>query len=303
MRKNDVRKWIHAGLDLLPLLIIPVFGLAVRSDNNFQPIEVNYGGGYEVTPKYQSNVVNDDYSNLVVDNLYYTDSFFADYSDDLLEYSGEVGSFSCTYYIYYFDNIDNALDGDEFFIHGGPFDCRNNPLRLVLSNESIFLYFEPSYENEFYCAWAGTSGSYVEFINCVFSIADVDSLDLFSYLLEYRSMGVPEYTDFNYYEVQYNEGIVFNDTDVGSQMVYTLYNACAKYFNFNNVFNFNQIYDWLELNIFHGTAPMSIFIAWNIFLYEFLMDLIFLLYALFMFFVDFCSNLIDRFHTKCSGGK
>ena len=25
MRANDARKWLHAGLDLLPLILIPVF--------------------------------------------------------------------------------------------------------------------------------------------------------------------------------------------------------------------------------------------------------------------------------------
>ena len=92
-----------------------------------------------------------------------------------------------------------------------------------------------------------------------------------------------------------------NNTDIGSQMMYALYNPIHDYMNFNNVFNFGQIYDWLQLNIFGGTAPLSVFIVWNIVLYEFLMDLIFLLYLLFMFFIDCCTNLIDRFHSQCSG--
>lgn len=268
MRKNDVRKWIHAGLDLLPLLIIPIFGLAVRSDNNFQPIEVTFKE--EVFA--QSNIV-ETYQDIKVGNIY--------------KWTDNVGPNTIPYVGLFSIDVNQSL----FF--------KQYPQYAEGEYSRIYLYQDTN--GSFYYRLLPFVGSAeyqpINALASVFLVESVSNLNLLNDdILEHII-----YTDYQFSKgLQY---VTYNDTDVGSQMLYTLYNSCDKYFNLNNVFNFNQIYDWLEVNIFHGTAPMSIYIAWNIFLYEFLMDLIFLLYALFMFFVDFCSNLIDRFHTKCSGGK
>lgn len=56
MRKNSVRKWLHAILDLLPLFVIPIFAIYTRNENYNSNIEIE---------TYKSEVV---YFNQIVQN-------------------------------------------------------------------------------------------------------------------------------------------------------------------------------------------------------------------------------------------
>lgn len=95
---------------------------------------------------------------------------------------------------------------------------------------------------------------------------------------------------FDYWDT---EVVTYDDTDIGSQFVYSLYDTVDNYFNLNKIFNFGEIKDYFDKNIFDGNMPIAVEVVWDIVLYEFVMDLIFLIYALFMFFIDACSHLID----------
>ena len=93
-----------------------------------------------------------------------------------------------------------------------------------------------------------------------------------------------------------------NNTDIGSQFVYALYTPIHDYFNLTQVGVFGDLYNWLQLNMFNGTAPISIFIVYHVILYEFIMDLIFLIYCVFMFVIDFTERLLDSLFDKSFGG-
>ena len=76
MRKHDVRKWLHAILDLLPVLLIPVFMIYSHRHTLTERTEV------DIQYKYQSNEVNT-LDDLVVDNIYYLDVFNVNFYENM----------------------------------------------------------------------------------------------------------------------------------------------------------------------------------------------------------------------------
>ena len=72
MRKHDVRKWIHAVLDMLPLFIIPIFAIYMHRHPSTD-YEVNYtelsSGGVSYTRKFTTNTISS-IDDMVVDNTY-----------------------------------------------------------------------------------------------------------------------------------------------------------------------------------------------------------------------------------------
>lgn len=317
MRKHSVRKWIHAACDFLPLLVIPIFALAVRSDNNFEHISV----------QVEENVVVD--FNQKVQNGNFVDASY------WYNVQGALSSFTVSNNtINFYPTAQNGafaqrsipfVDGHQYLFS---VDC------LEINNNLSLLCYDDG-NNRFACSSkginAGTTGKVQHITNVT---ANSNSNIRFTFacnsssnfqvnkltnvmVFDLTQMGLEGITlaDFNnlfqdsYYETVYstnvilpNQIVTYNDTDVGSQMVYTLYNTCDKYFNFNQVGVFEDLYNWFEANILGGTAPMSFFIVWNVILFEFVMDLIFLTYMVFMFVIDFAECMIDRFFEKSYRG-
>lgn len=265
MRKSDIRKWIHAGLDLLPLLVIPVFAIYTHRHNVEQDTVI-----VENQPVYYETNEVSHYDDILYDHAYlWTDNFS---STDTTSYfilsvtiNDDIKSL--------FTNWNNLTNSVRMWYNGSgsvQLNAYQGNTYLNASNvidKSFPFIVQTNYLNE-------------------------DKVDILSRIL-------PFYT----YVKDYQEVTTTYPNDVGSSLMNTLYTTIHNYFDFNHVFNFNEIYEWLTNNIFSGQVPTSVYIAWNVFLYEFLMDLIFLFYALFMFFIDMCTNLIERFTCQARGGR
>ena len=337
MRKHDVRKWLHAVLDLLPVLIIPIFALAVRSDNNFQPISITTGE--EVTRTYNFNQL--------VKNGLPTDDYDAPYwsYESEFGYASEDGvpdnyfSWGCEEYdeAWYESTAYAELGGEcisghqyllKYDISLSISGSSNRGLVVGVRNENDS---DANYINVYnnwvthYDTFVFSSDRSYDWTNVYFLYEPdgeyyfqfyVRNLQLFDLTQMYGFGYEPSITTFknrwtqSYYDYTLSSSITdvisdttvtYNDTDVGSQMVYILYNATDKYFNFNSVGAFNNIYNWFSVNLFNGNVPLAFPIVYNIILYEFIMDIIFLTYAVFMFLIDFCEHLLDRAFTKSKG--
>lgn len=280
MRKNSARRWLHFALDLLPIILIPVFMIYSHRHvlTETKDVDIQY--------KYQSNEVVDLYTDCVVGNIYYVEEFgFGESSPNVNVYLLSFDSFSV---LDSYNTIDYNFDG---------YYSANNENYVIFSyqtNRQVITFHSDSYETSF--DFDGDLNTY--FTDAIFYCDNAQDLNTFVTYLD-NSWAFPEYTDYNVIE-----SVTVQDTNSDIMSVFiNNFNTCVdNYFNFDNVFNFGQIKAWLTTNIFSGSMPAVINSVWQIFCYEFLMDLIFLLYALFMFFIDFCTNIIDRFHTKCKGG-
>lgn len=307
MRKHSVRKWIHAVCDLLPLLVIPIFALAVRSDNNFEPIDV----------EVEKDVFVDFNQQVQLSNLYdYSGSNYSLTHDEYL-YSINIVNVGSNTYPEILKIFDGLVEGHKYYLSLQGF-TNNGVLgfKYFLNGDSTQYYFTNWFDNlvtmpvginrvTVYCALTTNLPTqshtfYVQLYDFtqMFGAGNEISVADFKGLFPQRDFA---YT-LSEHKLVENGIITYSDTDVGSQMVYTLYNTCDKYFNFNQVGVFQDLYNWFEANILGGTAPMSFFIVWNVILYEFIMDLIFLTYMVFMFIIDFTECMIDRFFEKSYRG-
>lgn len=300
MRKNSARKWVHAVLKLLPVLIIPIFAIYSHRHTIDNLEVVTTTDKYEKLSTNEVNSVDDliignYYSLIGIANTttapinYYYDKITGD-KVIALEYT--LGT--------YFDN----------YYFGNSFDVASN-------FGPRYVYYRLGLDNGYNAYNLMVTETYFTFdAGNVFKLISLPSSNIISlptrYGTYYDSETFYDFYDYlqivaiptDYIPIEYQEGVTttYNDTDIGSQFIYSMYIPIEKYFNFNKVFNFQIIYDWLSANIFGGTAPLSAFIVWNILIYEFIIDLIFLLYMFFTFLIDFTMRLIDSFMDRSIGG-
>ena len=275
MRKNTARHWLHGALDLLPVLLIPVFMIYSHRHDMTQQTQV------DIQYKYQSNEVNQ-VSDLQSGNLYYFD--LEDTTFD--EYYAGNSDFKLVFVTldeYYFEMEDIELDeiytsqdeigGDTSFV----LSVYNNfvKLELYLNYVPANYYFVDFSYDAFNNNWTLKG-------NCII---------YFDNLPNWNDFSVFSYTDYN--EIESVD--VHDETSSVMNVFLDNFNtAINKYFNMGNVFNMNNIYEWFNTNIFNGSAPVIMYSVYNIIVYEFIMDLLFLLYGLFMFFIDMCKRLMEK---------
>ena len=308
MRKNSPRKWLHAILDLLPLFVIPVFMIyshrhtidsysvtrtEVNEVNVYQfvingkPVNTDYytfGGGIFTVNNNGYLVLGDnvdtnftltgDVSPMVVNN---NDKLFYSYTD-----------FSTVFCDLYFGIGSNDSGGEleiDALFNSGTSVTYSGDFEWVSDTDTIdYFYINGDFDGELYI-------KDIMFFNLttIFGSGNEPTGDVFrSYLIkDYYSVG------YNSLNIGYHN-VTYNDTDIGSQFVYTMYNTTEKYFNFNKVFNLQGFYNWIEVNLFGGNAPLIACVVWNIIVYEFVIDLLFVFYAFFMFLIDFTDSLLEK---------
>ena len=273
MRHNDARKWLHAVLDLLPVLLIPVFMIYSHRHTMTQQTTVN------IQYKYQSNEVNS-LDDLIVGNVYHIDEI------DLYQ-SGENLTFTL--------NILNFSSVDTYWVN---YDSEAEDMVLSNYNSGNYNYLIFEYDEEVCTIWfTNNNAKYpVVFDQYDFYFYDLDFVisdnltDFKYYCTEIESINVYK-SDFNVIE----SVDVYDETSSVMNVFMDNFNgAIDKYFNMGNVFNLNGVYQWFNINIFSGNAPTIIYSVWNIALYELCMDLLFLLYGLFMWFIDMCKHLMEK---------
>lgn len=266
MRKHDVRKWLHAILDLLPVILIPVFMVYSHRHDVTENVQINY--------RYQSNEVNT-LDNLVEGNLYHFDSFTFTEDIDLgtsfyftaIRFSNlEVNNNRVLY-----DGFEININETYYFVFayssGSGLDLTIN---FANNMDDSYVYFSTLQMN--------TKLTNVEFIY---------NNDMKSYFEEYGY--VPKYSNYNVIE-----SVDITNTNVMDSFMNNFNNTIDKHFNMGNVFNLGDVYQWFNTNIFGGNAPVVIYSIYNIVLYELVMDLLFLLYGLFMWFIDMIQKLMEK---------
>ena len=307
MRKNSIRKLIHGILDLLPLFVIPIFAININQ-KSVEPISIEVQEQISVDLNQEVKELNNiNWTNNYTDNrvTFGNNSCTLEYVGNQQQYGRSVRTTELHniiqnhYYVVRFEVFNdmgieipnftyrtaNSAFYERFTLNSG----MNYYSRkfMVTTNETSYLYFG---------IYTAQSSSIYTMYN--FQVFDLTQMNLEDITIEEFNSMFPnsyyEYTESQKMLVDKPTPTTYDDTDIGSQFLYSLYISTDNYFNMNNVFNLNSVYSWFEMNIFGGSAPLSIYIVWNIIIYELVMDLLMLLYALFMFFIDACQKLIDK---------
>ena len=296
MRKHSVRKFIHAVLDCLPLMVIPIFAIYSQNheinDNTLQVqenIEIN---NFNQRWKFSENVnftilqsYEIEFDNVQL-NTYWSLPNGAVWNQNdkyLLTYE-LVNSNNGTFYSYmdYDDNIDGFYQYQA-----------NVATQKIVSFTQRAFSINVATANNF-------NGTFK--VN-LFDLTAMFGDDLPT-IAEFNLLFPNYFYDYVLTETAYVEGYTttYDDTDIMSQFMYVTYNACDKYFNMNKVFNLGNIWNWVQNTLFNGSAPLSAFIVYNVIAYEFIMDIIFLVYEVFMFIIDFAENCLDNAFYKSKRG-
>lgn len=280
MRKHSVRNFLHAVLDLLPLLVIPIFAINIINRSP-EPISVEVGSSTPVANieyqyKYQTNDVNT-LNDLVEGNLYHLNSDF-NYISSTTDIYFKIINGTCTLTL---DSV-SLSDNNDF----------------VISNNTLFeLYYDDGDFYLFYCNDFEDLVIELNFYNLVIN-ADI----VLTNIVDFDLNLIDDFSISSYNEIESatativyeGDTVVYDDTDIGSQFMYSLYKTTNDYFNFGDVFNLGQVYDWFNVNMFNYEGQLITSIVWHIIVYEFLMDILFLVYGLFMFIIDFGECLMDK---------
>ena len=298
MRKHSPRKWLHAILDLLPVIIIPIF--AIYSHRH--TID-----SYEVTrDKYQVLDFNQKWNvNDLVETSYSFGSLSINEHKLNFDFTSAGGQFNGGWF------LSNCIEGHKYFLRS-TYDNSISELSFFGFCNGYYLGFNLIST----CSFTGNYDFHLYYPQPVSQDVSISFyVNLFDLTQMFGSGNEPTIQEFNemfpndYYDYTTSKKVLvqngtetLNNTDIGSQFVYALYTPIHDYFNLTQVGVFGDLYNWLQLNMFNGTAPISIFIVYHVILYEFIMDLIFLIYCVFMFVIDFTERLLDSLFDKSFGG-
>ena len=271
---------------LLPVMVAPIFAIYSHR-HTIDSYSVNTGG-YEIVDKYASNEVST-INDLIVNNIYHYDELLID-SQDI----DNDNNFS--FRVVHCDSID--IDSNDTYLNDWDFTDFNSNNNDVLYFDFTFNYL--SFDTK---VFLDNGNSYIEIYNdSCFSInfnnvdfyVDEYSINNYKSDIESTLLELPSISNFNVKIVIYNEGLTFNDTDIGSQFIYDMYNCVDKYFNYDRVFNFADLYSWLNTTFFSGSAPLGFFIFWHLLIYWLLTSLLWLLFDVLMYVPQLVHRWLDK---------
>lgn len=76
------------------------------------------------------------------------------------------------------------------------------------------------------------------------------------------------------------------------------FNNYIDMFTSNTVFNINEFYDWSVENFFDGSAPLYYKPIFSIMVYEFVVELLFLMFSFITFIIRFAQKWIDGLYER-----
>lgn len=306
MRKHDVRKWLHAILDLLPVILIPVFMIYSHRhtiDSGSIQVPQNKVVDFNQNVENGNFIDGSNWQKYFIDNNFTIENnkfIVTDFS--LLSQSSQLFQLPFTYFnvgdiaLIKIDIEFNNVYYANISLGGGSYINES-----ISSVHNEFRYTMVSDSNEFSIYLNGNSNNTTTYLSITnvqcFNLTKMFGVGNEPTIQQFNQWYQDDYYDYtlSHKELLKNTStITYSDTDIMSQFTYQLYNSVDKYFNMGNVFHLNEVYDWFNLNIFNGNAPIYIYIVYQIVLYELIMDLLMLLYALFMWFIDMIQKLMDK---------
>lgn len=320
MKISKIFHWLYASLMFLPLMVIPIFAIYSQRhtiDNNSVTI-----GEEEVTVyHFNQYVINGEPDN----NIPLSSSVqnFSDYGT-YLDYGGDIPDFYYFYceqpveYCHLMFNLNGYCDEGDIIYY--KFQGKSS-LNYFSVNVMYEQYVETTYT--FFKSWFDFDYVFlvddnVSLLSSIEFIFEANTYDFELYLRNIQCFNLtkiygkgkePNIINFNnqfndsYYDYTLDTEIVvsngvtpitYNDTDIGSQFIYQLYNINDKYFNIKNWMNLDSLYDWFILNIFNGSNSLVLPIIFNLITYWLVISFIWLIFDILMYVPSMIHKMLDK---------
>lgn len=300
MKISKLFHWLYFSVMALPLIVAPIF--AIYSHRH----DLTTGTPTLVTQyKYSTNDVNS------LDDLVEGNAYFLDYTYISPNYTGtiQLDSYSTDFVDFYIDaNQRGVLCLDGSFInyrqsaptssHGiYPYEVVNfglctqdnvgsNRLYLGFGKLSYTLTTSSLYVFDYGENYSTSTNTY--FVSCKIGFVYHSDIILSSNIVPYIYR-LPD----NFNSIV-DASIDYQDSDIMSVFVNNYAEAINKYFNFDNAFNFGELYDWMNLTFFNGTAGLGFFIFWHLLIYWLLISIIWLVFDVLMYVPQLVHRWLDK---------
>ena len=312
MKISKLFHWLYCAVMFLPLFCLPIYALAVRSDNNYNPITLDVNE-YKLV----------DFNQLNLDGTF----------QDGFDYYYKGGNVDYTFIDNYINLIPldsntignrwikqkyntNFVDGHKYFYNFNYTYPSSNPYftyfrfyntlnQLIYSKQippsstitNFFDIYENNYDGNmsFQFVFDGVSPlmlSDIYFVDLTqaFGVGNEPSKE------EFKSLYSSAYYDYTLskYELLDLGTQTLTDTDFGSQTIYTLYKEVDDYFNYDNVLNIGELYEWCNINLFNGNSTLGFFIFFHLLEYWLLTSLLWLIFDILMYVPQLCHRWLDK---------
>lgn len=253
MKLNKLFHWLYFCVMALPLVVAPIFAIYSHRHTLTEQTSV------EIQYKYQTNVLDNTFSNMVNGNIY----------------KFEVN-----------DEFWNVFDYDYgFYCDFVAFEYDSNFLTFEDENGLLLLYID---DNGNLCV--SYDDGYPQIMSLMYEPIYISSFNWDS-LLYYENH--IEISSSDYLPI---DSVTVNDSssDIMSVFVNNYAEAINKYFNYDNAFNFGGLYTWLNTNFFSGNAPLGFFIFWHLLIYWLLTSLLWLIFDVLMYVPMLVHRWLDK---------
>lgn len=299
MKLSKLFHWLYASLMFLPLLVIPIFAIYTRNESN------TFENNIELQVE-QNKVVDFNQYVLMEDNTR-SDSVWSITTD------------SNNYAEVSFTSIPSNLY-PRLWISNNNFNLGD---KIYIKTNTITTYSKIGVRGH----KADNTLDYITWYNRVVSLnADYDYIDMYvSFLTDSDAFNFSSYFNlFNFTQMfgvgneptieqfntwydsfySYNTGEkqllktgvyeTLNNTDIGSQFLYSVYQPINDYFNIKDWMNLGGLYDWFLLNIFNGSNSIVIPIVFNLMVYWLAVSFIWLIFDVLMYVPNMIHKMLDK---------
>lgn len=294
MKLSKLFHTLYAFIMAIPLIIVPLYAIYLQNHTP-EPISVNLNEPHWVNEILYDTEDVDSYEDLHVNKIYSCDNFQIEFE--------EFGTFlDCNITIFQFDTLDIYTEEDVYIDERltGYVNPNYAYVDVSLSLSQVFDIIMYWSNGEVYIAEVYENCDYISLGYVDFVIQDENSLSTFKTICDgYVSghyMGNFSASDLIIYNHEYvdDEPIIYNDTDIGSQFVYNLYNVVDKYFNWSNAMGLNNLYDWFIANVFSAANPLVFSVIFNLLVYWLFISLFWLIFDVLMYVPNMIHKMLDK---------
>ena len=296
MRKHSVRKFIHAVLDCLPLIVIPIF--AIYSQNheiNDNTLQVQENLKVDFNQLYKSVTVSSTTLGITRTPI----------NGNGVNLNGTLSQDNA--YINVSSQQINIYAGHKYAFTGATAWKQinaNNMIHIQYSGSLAYINTDGVYtasvdSNPYIYVLANSNGQTYDY-DFYFSLFDLTQMfgsgnePTYNEFITYFPNSYYEYTESQEMYIENAYTTTYDDTDIMSQFMYQEYNFMDKYLGIYKYQPFAGIYSWIQNTFFNANAPLVFTIFYQWFAYWLFVSLCWLVFDVLIYVPMVAHRWLDK---------